>query len=185
MSKVILDRKITNLSSAVTLVNGMSSVKSQGVTIVNPGTGYREGDLLTVSGGTATKATVSVAKLRVLQVNALGGITQVAVAEGGQLGGSYTSKPSNPVSHTGGTGTGATFNLTWADNIAPPDCSYAVVQAISQDVRYRPDGSTPTATTGEQIKADDSVILDRAALNNALFIEETASANINVIFYKA
>lgn len=71
------------------------------------GTGYTAGDVLTVSGGTFSYA----AKLRVTSVGS-GIITGVVVEEGG----AYTANPSNPVSVTGGTGSGATFNLTFVSN---------------------------------------------------------------------
>lgn len=72
--------------------------------IVSGGTGYTVADILTVTGGTFTTA----AQLRVLTISA-GVITTVAVHTKGE----YSINPTNPVSVTGGTGTGATFNLTF------------------------------------------------------------------------
>lgn len=71
--------------------------------IAGGGTGYAVNDILTVSGGTSSHT----AKLRVTSV-AAGVIDGIAVEEGG----AYTVSPSNPVSVTGGGGSGATFNLT-------------------------------------------------------------------------
>lgn len=74
------------------------------IAIVSGGTGYTVGDILTVAGGTnTTAATVSV-------VTVSGGvITSVSSPNNG----TYTVAPTNPVSVTGGTGSGATFNLTF------------------------------------------------------------------------
>jgi hypothetical protein len=66
------------------------------------GTGYAVSDTLTVSGGTGTAATLTVDSV------SGGVITGVSVATNGE----YTVAPTSPVSVTGGTGSGATFNLT-------------------------------------------------------------------------
>ena len=67
------------------------------------GSGYLVGDVLTISGGTFTvAATVTVATL------SGSAVATVTISNGG----SYTLFPTNPVSTTGGTGTGATFTLS-------------------------------------------------------------------------
>jgi hypothetical protein len=75
-----------------------------GLAIAGGGTGYTANDVLTVVGGVGEPL-----KINVLTV-AAGVIATVSV----NTEGSYISSPSNPVSVTGGTGTGATFNLTLA-----------------------------------------------------------------------
>jgi len=75
------------------------------VAINGGGTGYAVDDVLTVSGGTYTTQTT----LTVTSV-AAGVIDGIEITEPG----SYTALPSNPVSVTGGSGSSATFNLTWA-----------------------------------------------------------------------
>lgn len=70
------------------------------------GTSYTAGDTLTVSGGTPTEEV----ELTVTTV-AAGVITGVVISNAG----SYTSTPTNPVSVTGGSGSGATFNLTFIE----------------------------------------------------------------------
>lgn len=72
--------------------------------IAGGGTGYTAGDTLTIVGGTFFAA----ATLTVNTVSS-GVITSVSVATGGS---SYSVLPTNPVSVTGGTGSGATFNLS-------------------------------------------------------------------------
>lgn len=90
----------------VELASGVEAASA--VAINAGGTGYVTGDVLTVSGGTATSAV----KLEVTSV-AAGVIDGIKIVDPGQ----YTAKPSNPVAVTGGTGNDdATFNLTWEEN---------------------------------------------------------------------
>ena len=75
-----------------------------GAAIASGGTGYTVGDVLTFSGGTfTTAATVTVSTV------STGVITAITISNNG----AYSVLPSNPISVTGGTGTGATFNGTW------------------------------------------------------------------------
>lgn len=68
------------------------------------GTGYAEGDVVTLSGGTAgTAATFVVTRATAGVVN------NVAPVQRGQ----YSATPANPASTTGGTGTGLTLTTTW------------------------------------------------------------------------
>ena len=69
------------------------------------GTGYTVGDILTASGGTFSQA----ATFRVKTVSS-GVVTAVVIVQNG----AYTANPSNPVSTTGGTGTGCTLTLTFS-----------------------------------------------------------------------
>lgn len=76
------------------------------VAVAAGGTGYVVGDILTASGGTTTHA----ATFEVTSVS--GGVVDgIIVVEHG----TYTATPSNPVSTTGGTGSGCTLTLTWQD----------------------------------------------------------------------
>ncbi len=70
------------------------------------GTGYTVNDVLTFVSGTFTTA----AQVRVSTVGGGGEVTAVAIVTIGD----YTALPTNPVSVTGGTGSGATFNLTFS-----------------------------------------------------------------------
>ena len=80
-------------------------------TITSGGTGYTVNDVLTFVGGTFTAA----GSLTVTSVSG-GVITGVSVATYG----AYTVLPSNPISVTGGTGSGATFTSTWGVRNAFP-----------------------------------------------------------------
>lgn len=98
--------------SAPTTAGGVTSTVSvaqmqiAGATIAGGGTGYTVGNTLTIVGGTPVSGA---ATLTVTTVSA-GVITGVSIAAFNN----YTALPTNPVSVTGGSGSGATFNLTWA-----------------------------------------------------------------------
>jgi hypothetical protein len=98
--------------SAPTTAGGVQAVVTvaqmqiAGATIQSGGTGYTVGDTLTIVGGTPV---TSAATLTVTTVSA-GVITGVNVGTFTN----YTVLPTNPVSVTGGTGSGATFNITYA-----------------------------------------------------------------------
>jgi hypothetical protein len=83
----------------------VGSMVNLGGTVQAGGTGYTNGDVLTVVGGTPTGVA---ATLTVTGVSG-GAITTVSATNFGQ----YTVLPTNPVSVTGGTGSSATLNLTW------------------------------------------------------------------------
>ena len=84
----------------------VASMKAARAFIDTQGSGYTNGDVLTVSGGTfGTSAQVT--------VTVSGGlITEIVVSRAG----SYTVLPSNAVSTSGGTGTGAKFYMQWGIN---------------------------------------------------------------------
>jgi hypothetical protein len=98
--------------SAPTTAGGVQAVVTvaqmqiAGATIHSGGTGYTVGNTLTIVGGTPV---TSAATLTVTTVSA-GVITGVSVGAFTN----YTVLPTNPVSVTGGTGSGATFNITYA-----------------------------------------------------------------------
>jgi RHS repeat-associated protein len=72
------------------------------VGVNNHGSGYHAGDILTVAGGTGTAAQIHVDSVLA------GFITGCSLLSGGN----YTALPASPNSATGGSGSGATFNLT-------------------------------------------------------------------------
>ena len=76
--------------------------------ITSGGTGYTVGDVLTAVGGTFTQAF----QIQVTTVSS-GVVTAFAIS----LYGNYTITPTNPVTFTGGTGSGFISNLGWAVNI--------------------------------------------------------------------
>jgi hypothetical protein len=82
---------------------GTTTLGLQGApTITSGGTGYAVGNVLTLVGGTGTATTLNVTAV------SSGVITAVTTASNG----SYTVVPTNPISVTGGAGSGATFTTT-------------------------------------------------------------------------
>ena len=64
----------------------------------------------------------------------------------------------------------------------PTGAKMAVITAESQIVRYRDDGTNPTASVGMTIAAGSSVTYT-GALGAIKFIEATASAKLNISYY--
>ena len=58
----------------------------------------------------------------------------------------------------------------------------ALIQVEDQNVRYRDDGVAPTSSVGMQLLAD-AAIWYTGKLSALRFIEETASAKLNVSYY--
>ena len=89
------------------LLSGVAPQEAQAVSVaINAaGTGYTVGNTLNVVGGLGPITT----ELTVSTVNGSGGITGVTISNAGQ----YDEIPANPVSVTGGSGSAATFNLTF------------------------------------------------------------------------
>jgi hypothetical protein len=101
---------ITATISAPTTAGGVQATVAIGTgaitqAIAGGGTGYTVGNILTVSGGTFINSAQQ--QIRVDTVSS-GVITGISVSSFGQ----YTTLPTNPVSVTGGSGSGATFNLS-------------------------------------------------------------------------
>lgn len=89
------------------LMSGVAPQDAEAVTaaVAAGGTGYTVGDTLTVVGGLGQIDT----ELTVSTVSGAGAVTGVTISNAGQ----YATAPSNPVSVTGGTGSAATFTLTF------------------------------------------------------------------------
>ena len=80
----------------------------------NTGSKYSLNDILTVNGGTFSSA----ATIRVTDIDTTGAITGVKGSILGAVlisGGIYTADPASPVTASGGTGSAATFDLTFVD----------------------------------------------------------------------
>jgi hypothetical protein len=76
------------------------------------------------------------------------------------------------------TGTGTLVG----DSNTYSDLNCALVQAETQNVRWRDDGTAPTTTVGHVLAAGESMLYE-GDLNQIKFIEVTASAKLNVTFY--
>jgi hypothetical protein len=82
---------------------GLDDFQTVSSVVAGAGSGYTNGDILTLSGGTSTTAATFTA---IVAGGVLTGVTPLNT-------GHYTVLPANPVSVTGGTGTTATLTVTW------------------------------------------------------------------------
>lgn len=76
------------------------------------------------------------------------------------------------------TGLDAVKSLT-----VPAGATLAVVCAEAQKVRMRPDGTDPTAAIGMVLPVDTNIIIT-GHLGKYKFIEATATAKLNVSYYR-
>ena len=97
---------VPTTSGGVQAVVSFTRMYPNAASIANGGTGYTVGDTLTLVGGTVV---TSAATFTVATVSS-GVVTSVNILAAN----SYTVLPTSPVSVTGGTGTGATLNPTYA-----------------------------------------------------------------------
>ena len=88
--------------------NDLGHYTVSAIAVNGAGTGYTAGGVLTQSGGSA----VTAATYTVGTVDGSGVILTASVTTGGN----YTTKPANGLPATGGTGSNATFNLTWTED---------------------------------------------------------------------
>jgi hypothetical protein len=75
-------------------------------------------------------------------------------------------------------------NLTAAVGLGtiPTGARYAVIQPEGQQVRWRDDGSSPAAGVGMQIPLGKELLYD-GDLTALKFIQDAATAKLNVVFY--
>lgn len=77
-------------------------------------------------------------------------------------------------------------NLASATTLTvPAGTSVALIQAEAQDVRWRDDGTNPTATVGMILSAGQTLLYDAADLAIIAFIQTAASAKVNVTYLGA
>jgi hypothetical protein len=73
--------------------------------------------------------------------------------------------------------------LTVAKGLNPPNgARVAVIQAITQNVRWRDDGTAPTAAIGMRLAAGTDMLYT-GDMHAIRFIQETATAELNVTYY--
>jgi hypothetical protein len=70
-----------------------------------------------------------------------------------------------------------------AELTVPPDAKLALIQAEGEDVRWRDDGTDPTDSAGMLLEAGQTLVYN-GNLQAIRLIEATASATLNVSFYK-
>lgn len=86
--------------------------------------------------------------------------------------------------HSVPTGHSQVTSLSSAATVGtvPAATDYAVIQVQDQQVRWRDDGTAPTATVGMLMSPGDVLKYD-GNLASLKFIEVAASAKLNVSFY--
>jgi hypothetical protein len=65
----------------------------------------------------------------------------------------------------------------------PAGATTAYITAEAQAVRYRDDGTAPTATVGQPL-AVGTLLIYTGPLANIRFIEQTSGAKLNISYYK-
>ena len=65
----------------------------------------------------------------------------------------------------------------------PAGTSLAVITPETQAVRYRDDGTDPTSTVGMPLGIGSYLFYDGAALAALSFIEQVASAKLDILYY--
>lgn len=77
-------------------------------------------------------------------------------------------------------------DVSTAVGLTPPskEANCAIVQATDQDVRWRDDGTSPTASVGMQLAVGFDIYY-QGDLNRVKFIEETAGAVLNITYYSS
>jgi hypothetical protein len=65
----------------------------------------------------------------------------------------------------------------------PVGTAFALIQAESQNVRWRDDGTDPTATVGMVLMAGSTLEYDGSSFASIKFIEVAASAKLNISYY--
>lgn len=83
-----------------------------------------------------------------------------------------------PISYSQLTSLSAATALT-----VPSDCHAVLIQAETQNVRWRDDGTDPTASVGMLLYAGDFLWYNGVP-GSLKFIQVSASAKLNVTFYK-
>ena len=131
---------------------------------------------------------------RFILVLLLSGFVRTAdAAEAGVVPGHYTiygcpggftpcfvpEAPLQPLGYQQITSLASATSLT-----VPTGANKVVIRGETQSIRYRDDGTSPTATIGQLILTTDLPLVYSGTLSTLKFIETTASAKINVLFYK-
>lgn len=65
----------------------------------------------------------------------------------------------------------------------PAGTIFALVTPETQAVRWKGDGTNPTAAVGYPLAAGNELEIDAADLGSFKFIEQTASASLNVVYF--
>lgn len=143
------------------LITFMITEEAASATVAAGGTGYSVSDQLTLSGGTFGSAAV-------FNVDSVSGGVVTAVSVVTDSEGDYTVTPSNPVTTTGGGGSGCTLNVTWA-----PKYGWVVQQETQEAV-----SATPSAGGSGYSVNDQLTVVGGTADTAAVFNVDTVSSGV-------
>lgn len=182
--RCLLNNQLTSLGTARVIGYLLSKVVSAVITA--SGSGYSLRDIVTVTGVTPIAC-----KFMVKSLDNSGGVNGLVLLQAGIV--ASGSKPSNPVATTavnGQTGsasggTGLTLTLTYADDVPPEGTDRVQIQAETQALRIREDGTAPTASVGYSLTALSAVTLDVTSAAGIKIIEATASGKANIAYYSS
>jgi hypothetical protein len=118
------------------------------ITLTGGGTGYAVGDEITINDNPALSVYKNnLAAIKVREVGAGGTITTAQL----WVGGEYENAVSSPTYATTGSGSGATFTLTWSDDARlPPRGAMAILGKFDYGIDFLP----VNRQTGTEYKAD-------------------------------
>jgi hypothetical protein len=115
---------------SLTIGSAFSAISA---TLGTAGTGYEPNDILTLAGGTFTGQAAQI----FINTTDSGVILTFTITEDG----AYSVVPTNPVTTTGGSGVGATFNVTWSQLSTPMTATSSYFNAWYYPLQYSDDGS--------------------------------------------
>lgn len=104
-----LDPSIPTSRYGLYIADGQTGAIADVISIANGGSSYAFNNSLSISGGTCSTPP------KLLVTGAPGGVISTIQHDYSVGAGACSVLPSNPVSVTGGAGTGATFNVTWSN----------------------------------------------------------------------
>lgn len=134
---------------------GAAVYKANSATINSGGSSYVVGDMLTVSGGTSRTPAI-------FRVDAVSGGVVTAVSA--RCRGYYSALPSNPVSTTGGSGTGCTLTLTTETGYGAHRTTIASINS-STSIELTAAPTTSVASNARYTYGTDDTTALQATLN--------------------
>lgn len=66
----------------------------------------------------------------------------------------------------------------------PNGTRFAIIQCEAQAVRWRDDGTAPTATVGYPLSTGQELTYTAQNMAALRFIEQTASAKLNIVYFR-
>ncbi len=83
------------------------------------------------------------------------------------------------------TATGTAAGLSSCSGGIPSDAKLAVIFINTADIRYRDDGTNPTASVGMYVFQGQTVLYQGRPLSNFKFIAVSGSPILNITFYRS